>query len=636
MEFSELMLKRRIAALLPARSADSRGSANGIRGNLDLPQAVDISELPAIADDEGFLREAYRKVLGRECDVSGFVNYLELLKRHVPRRIILLQLINSEEGRRRGIRFTGIQEVGSSTGRRPSPFSVRALAGRIGAILRDLIRRILFTRFDSIDHKLEFLLREVTARTDTVVAKADVSFVSLSQKLDAYVANLSEENRRGREELAQQSSQALELRRSVAIAQELLARVQLQTSALGQDLASQALRLDRSIGALKRDLEELRVGLDEATGALGTSVTAAAEEARRGVAGVNKTNQANASAAIEEQRRALDSIQSIGAATSAAAVEAKQGMAALHKAIQASTSAMVEEQRRALDSIQSSATANSEATLASLADVFARIRPPVISAGADILVAEVAGMIVGVPGNEWRMAAYHAFRGVMEPGLTKYFCTLVKPGTVVVDVGANVGIYTLLAAKLLEGTGKIYSFEPTPRIYEILRDNVQVNSFLELGIVQLHQVAVTDRSGKARLSIFNNDSGHNTLFRDGKADDEIDVATTSLDEILATQERVDIVKIDAEGAEPLIVRGMQQVIKRNPKIRILLEFAPVHLKRAGSSPLEVLDEFASFGFDIRRIDDVNGDLLSVTPGELAEVFSANLQLELPRGMRAKR
>jgi FkbM family methyltransferase len=354
------------------------------------------------------------------------------------------------------------------------------------------------------------------------------------------------------------------------------------------------------------------------------------------VAGVNKTIQANASAVIEEQRRALDSIQSIGAATSAAAVEAKQGMAALHKAIQASTSAMVEEQRRALDSIQSSATANSEATLASLADVFARIRPPVISAGADILVAEVAGMIVGVPGNEWRMAAYHAFRGVMEPGLTKYFCTLVKPGTVVVDVGANVGIYTLLAAKLLEGTGKIYSFEPTPRIYEILRDNVQVNSFLELGIVQLHQVAVTDRSGKARLSIFNNDSGHNTLFRDGKADDEIDVATTSLDEILATQERVDIVKIDAEGAEPLIVRGMQQVIKRNPKIRILLEFAPVHLKRAGSSPLEVLDEFASFGFDIRRIDDVNGDLLSVTPGELAEVFSANLQLELPRGMRAKR
>lgn len=634
MEFSEHMLKRRIAALLPARSADARGSANGSRGNdPELSQAVDISDLAAIQADEGFLREAYRRILGREYDVSGFVNYLELLKRHVPRRVILLQLINSEEGRRRGIRFTGMQEVGPST-RRPSRFSVRAFGGRLGAVLRDLIRRVLFTRFDSIDHKLEFLLREVTARTDTVVAKADASFVSLSQKLDAYVANLSEENRRVREELALQSGHALELRRSADLAQELLASVELRISALAQDLANQAIGLDNSIGVFQTDLQELRVKLDEATWALGTSVTAAAEEARRGVVGVNKTIQTNTSAVIEEQRRVLDSIQSIGAANSVTAEEAKRGVLAV-KAIQANTSAMIEEQRRTLASIQSSVAASSEATLASLADVFARMRPPVISAGADILVTEVAGMIVGVPGNEWRMAAYHAFRGVMEPGLTKYFCTLIKPGTVVVDVGANVGIYTLLAAKLLEGTGKIYSFEPTPRIYEILQDNVQVNSFLELGIVHLHQLAVTDRSGKVRLSIFNNDSGHNTLFSYGKPDNEIEVTTTSLDEILATQERVDIVKIDAEGAEPLIVRGMQQVIKRNPKIRILLEFAPVHLKRAGSNPLELLDEFASLGFDIRRIDDVNGDLLSVTRGELAEVFSANLQLELPHRTRTK-
>jgi len=637
MEFSEQMLKRRIVAVLPARSGDSRGSANGIRGNdPDLLPAVDISDLPAIPGDEGFLREAYRRILGRECDVSGFVNYLELLKRHVPRRVILLQLINSEEGRRRGIRFSGIQEVGPSTRRPPGLFSIRASAGRLGAVLRDLIRRILFTRFDSIDHKLEFLLREVAARTDTVVAKADVSFVSLSQKLDAYVANLSEENRRGREELAQHGNQALELRRSAALAQELLARLELRTSALGRDLASQALRLDRSIGVIQSDLQALHLRLDEATGALGTSVSAAAEAARRHMAGVNQTIQANTSAVVEEQRRALDSIQSIAAANSAAVEEAKQGMLAIKKTIQTNTSAMVEEQRRVLDSIQSSAAANSKATLASLAGVFARIRPPVISGGAGILVTEVAGMIVGVPGNEWRMAAYHAYRGVMEPGLTKYFCTLIKPGTVVVDVGANVGIYTLLAAKLLEGTGKIYSFEPTPRIYEILRDNVQVNSFLELGMVHLHQLAVTDRSGKARLSIFNNDSGHNTIFSNGKADDEIEVATTSLDEILATEERVDIVKIDAEGAEPLILRGMQQLIKRNPKIRILLEFAPVHLIRAGSSPLEFLAEFASFGFDIRRIDDVTGDLLSVTRGELTEVFSANLQLELPQRTRTNR
>ena len=569
MEFSEHMLKRRIAALLPARSVDSRGSGNGFRGNdPDQSQRVDVSDLPAIADDEVFLRAAYHRILGRECDVSGFVNYLELLRRHVPRRVILLQLINSEEGRRRGIRFTGIQEVGLSTRPRASLFSIRAFAGRIAAVLRDLVRRILFTRFDSIDHKLEFLLREVTAKTDTLGAKADGSFVALSEKVDAYVATLLEENRRSREELALQGSQALELHRSVDLSREFLESVGSRTTALGRDLASQTLRLDQSISLLQTNLQALRVRLDEATVAVNTT-------------------------------------------------------------IQANTSAVVEEQKRAFDSIRSAAAANSDAILASLTDVFARIRPPVISAGADVLATEVEGLIVGVPGSEWRMAAYHAFRGVMEPGLTKYFCSLIKPGSVVVDVGANVGIYTLLAAKLLQGKGKIYSFEPTPRTYEILRDNVQVNGFLELGIIHLHQLAVTDRSGKARLSIFQRDSGHNTLFNDGKADNEIEVATTSLDEILAMQEQVDIVKIDAEGAEPLIVRGMRQVIQRNPKIRIVLEFAPVHLLRAGGSPMGLLDDIASLGFDIRRIDDVNGDLLNVTRGELAEAFSVNLQLELP-------
>jgi len=594
MEFSRHLLKRRITALLPPRSVESVEDRNGLGGTDPKHfQTVDVSDLTSVANDEKFLHEAYRRILGRECDISGFVSCLELLRRHVPRRVILLQLINSQEGKRRGVLFSGIQEVGPSTRPRASRFSFRTLTGRLGAVVRDAIRRILFTRFDSIDHKLEFLLREVASKTDGLAAKADESFVSLSEKLDAYVANLSEENRRGREELAFQGSQALELRHSVELSRELLASMGLRTSELGRDLATQSLRLDQSISLLQADLQALRLRLDEATVALATSVTAATEEARQGTVAVNR-------------------------------------------AIQANKSALVEEQRRELDSIRSGAAANTDAMLASLAEAFGRIRPPVISAGVDVLATEVAGMIVGVPGNEWRMAAYHAFRGVMEPGMTKYFSGLIKPGAVVVDVGANVGMYTLLAARLLQGKGKIYSFEPTPRTCEILRDNVQVNGFLEMGIIHLHQLAVTDRSGKARLSIFHRDSGHNTLFSDGKADNEIEVATTSLDEILATQEHVDIVKIDAEGAEPLIIRGMRQVIQRNPQIRIVIEFAPVHLLRAGSSPIELLDYIASLGFAIHRIDDVNGDLLNVTPGELTEAFSVNLQLELLQRTRKSR
>jgi len=597
MEFSRDLLKRRIIALLPASSVESLEDQNGRRRNdPDQPPIVDVSDLPLVDDDEKFLQEAYRRILGRDCDVSGFVSCLELLKRHVPRRVILLQLINSEEGKRRKIRFTGVQQVGPSIRPPASRFSLRTLTGRLGAVVRDVIRRILFTRFDSIDHKLEFLLREVASRTDGMTAKVDESFVKLSTKLDAYVANLSEENRGNREALALQSSQTLELHRSVDRARELLAsvesnitQVRQDLTQVRQDLADQTLRLDQAIPSLQKDLPALAVRLDEARAALSTLVMAAAEEARQGTLAINDTIRAHMSEVLEQQSGGLDLVRSLAV--------------------------------------------NSGAMLASLAEVSAKIRPPVITAGANVLATEVAGMIVGVPGNEWRMAAYHAFRGLMEPGLTKYFCSLIKPGTVVVDVGANVGIYTLLAAKLLQGNGKIHSFEPTPRTYVLLKENVQVNGFLELGIINLHQLAVTDKTGQARLSIFNCDCGHNTLFSDGNADCEIDVSTTSLDDILANEKQVDIVKIDAEGAEPLIVRGMKQVIKRNPKIRIVLEFAPTHLRRAGSSPLELLDEIASLGFDLRRIDDVSGGLVNVTREELTKAFSLNLQLELPSRTR---
>jgi FkbM family methyltransferase len=195
---------------------------------------------------------------------------------------------------------------------------------------------------------------------------------------------------------------------------------------------------------------------------------------------------------------------------------------------------------------------------------------------------------------------------------------------VVVDVGANIGVYTLYAARQMKGKGKIYSFEPTPRTFGILRDNVQVNGFQELGIVELHCEAVSEASGTARLSVFSNDSGHNTLF--GDEGERIEVPTISLDEVLSAEPRVDLVKIDAEGAEPLILRGMRSIIDRSPGIRILMEFAPVHLRRAGVDPCGFLDEIASMGFAVRRIHDESGAPMETTRNELVAAFSANVEL----------
>ena len=109
MEFSEDIFKRRIAALLPAKAAGRRVNGHGEPGpSTPKHDPTDLSGLWSIIGDEQFVQEAYRRILGRECDVSGFVNYLELLRRHVPRRVVVLQLVDSDEAKRRGIRFVGI------------------------------------------------------------------------------------------------------------------------------------------------------------------------------------------------------------------------------------------------------------------------------------------------------------------------------------------------------------------------------------------------------------------------------------------------------------------------------------------------------------------------------------------------
>ena len=529
MEFTEDVFKRRIAALLPAKSAGRGSNGNGHNGQ---PAAkhdpADLSSLWPIVDDEQFLQEAYRQILGRECDISGFVNYLELLRRHVPRRSIVLQLVNSDEAKGRGVRFTGIPGPVSVAGRQ-TPFPpLRRFVGRILGQARELLRRPLYARFDSIDHKLNYLLRDVSAKTDNLSTKTDQALWTISKKLDTYVADLQEYQIQIRDLLGKETAA--------------------NTEALARATAGAA----QSLSALSRKLDGYVLDLQS-----------------QFAAGQSQLQQAQ----HEHQRRII----------------------------------VIETELAKLR-----ATAE---------NVSHRARSAVVRGGNNVIATEVDGFILGMPGEEWRMAAYHAFRGMLEPGLTRCFQSLVKPGMTVVDVGANIGVYTLYAARLLQGRGKIHSFEPTPRTYEILRDNIQVNGFLESGVIELHQTAVTDRSGTSPFAVFSNDSGHNTLFADGPG--KLEVQTISLDEALPA-ETVDLVKIDAEGAEPLILRGMRQIIERSPAIRIIIEFAPVNLRQAGVDPESFLREIDSLGFHVRRIHDETGEL--VEPRDLPSVFSTNLLL----------
>jgi FkbM family methyltransferase len=259
---------------------------------------------------------------------------------------------------------------------------------------------------------------------------------------------------------------------------------------------------------------------------------------------------------------------------------------------------------------------------------------PVMHAGRDLVIGRSDGFIMAFPAEEWRLPAYQILAGPLEPGLVKAMKAAIHEGMTVVDIGANVGTYTLLALRAIGVSGKVYTYEPTPRTFAILKDNVQINGFLETGRIILRQKAVTDgSSAKSRFFIWRDSLSHNSLYPEQEASSEqvevIEVDSVSLDEDLGRAQKVDVVKIDAEGAEPAILRGMRAIISNNPSITIFIEFAPIHLTRANLPLGPYLEEIRGYGFEILAVDEPTGELKPITDRELVECFSVNLMLRRP-------
>ena len=203
----------------------------------------------------------------------------------------------------------------------------------------------------------------------------------------------------------------------------------------------------------------------------------------------------------------------------------------------------------------------------------------------------------------------------------------------VVDAGAYCGLYTLIAARKVGLGGKVYAYEPAPSMFRVLRDNVQVNGLLETGIVELRNIALLDRAGERFLNIYKDNLGHNNLF-DPSRKEGLLVTTAALDDELADAGPVDLIKIDAEGAEPLIFKGMSKVIQRSPDIKIIMEFAPSHLRRAGTDPQGFLRAVEQSGFSISRIHDETGELIETGAAGVPQADSLNLFLTRASGGRS--
>jgi FkbM family methyltransferase len=174
---------------------------------------------------------------------------------------------------------------------------------------------------------------------------------------------------------------------------------------------------------------------------------------------------------------------------------------------------------------------------------------------------------------------------------TNVFRRLVKPGMTVVDVGANVGYFTLLAAAGVGFKGSVHAVEADPHTFELLEKNIEVNGYGS--IVQAHHCAAAKKRGEVTLYRYRNHHGSNNIFADSsdpRIVGKVSVPAIPLDELIPGP--VDVMKIDAEGSEPLIFEGMQKLLQRSPNIHVLMEFAPNMIQRT-INPLDFLNRIRS-------------------------------------------
>jgi FkbM family methyltransferase len=174
--------------------------------------------------------------------------------------------------------------------------------------------------------------------------------------------------------------------------------------------------------------------------------------------------------------------------------------------------------------------------------------------------------------------------------------SIVRPGMTVLDVGANLGLYTVLFARLVGVTGRVIAFEPDPSLFALLQRNTALNNCSN---VTTHNLALGSRNDHAvlRKTIFN--SGDNTLGSDNKCRfrREVPIDVVALDEFSPAL-RVDLVKIDVQGWEFEVLLGMDRVLAACPHARIYFELWPDGLDRAKRTPAEMAGWLRSRGYRI--------------------------------------
>ncbi len=205
-----------------------------------------------------------------------------------------------------------------------------------------------------------------------------------------------------------------------------------------------------------------------------------------------------------------------------------------------------------------------------------------------------------------------------EPGETRLILEHVKPGMTVVDIGANIGYYTLLMARQVGPAGKVFAFEPDPFNFSLLEENVRSNGYKNVTLIN---AALSERTGTVQLAINSSNRGDHRMDACEGAE-TVTVPCWRFDDYAGEHiHAAQFIKTDTQGAEAVILPGMKQFVAAQHELTLVTEFWPKGLARFGMEGHAFLALLHELGFLLFSFND-DGRTQSIEKAHLEQYMQA--------------
>ena len=210
--------------------------------------------------------------------------------------------------------------------------------------------------------------------------------------------------------------------------------------------------------------------------------------------------------------------------------------------------------------------------------------------------------------------------GAHDPFEIQTFRAAIRPGMPVIDIGANIGYYTVIAAGRTGQKGHVIAYEPVGPNFALLEKSLRQNNFSWVTPIK---EAISDKVGKQAIFLADYHSGVHSFIDNRGFGRSTEVTTDTLDGSLEKRgiTRVDIIKMDIEGFEIMALAGMKLTLAANRNLTMFLELYPQAIERLGKAPLEYLEALNDLGFKLSLIDEDRRQLVPLVPHEFKKFLS---------------